>query len=103
VALKGADPTSLETAPDDPPVVAVLKKMARGEMVSNEEAHEVTEPLDSVIIGDPDHCRRKMDKYRAIGTDRLMCLMQYGRIPHEVVVRSIQLTGEQLIPKFVRS
>ena len=100
VALKGADPTSLEAAPDDPPVVATLKRMARGEKVTNEEAHEVTEPLDSVIIGDPDLCCKKMDKYRAIGTDRLMCLMQFGRVPHAAVVRSMQLTGEQLIPRF---
>lgn len=99
-ALKGADPTSIETAPDDPPVVALLKKMAREEEVSNEEAHEVTEQLDSVIIGDPDHCRAKMEKYRGIGTDRLMCLMQFGRIPHPAVVRSIELTGKHLIPHF---
>lgn len=99
-ALKGADPTSIEAAADDPPVVALLKKMARDEEVSNEEAHEVTEQLDSVIIGDPDHCRAKMEKYRAIGTDRLMCLMQYGRIPHPAVVRSIELAGKHLIPHF---
>lgn len=100
-AFKGQDPTSLADEPDDPRVLKLLKRMAREEHVSNEEAHEVCEELDSVIIGDPDHCRQKMDKYRGIGTDRLMCLMQYGRIPHEAVVRSIRLTGEHLIPYFV--
>ena len=99
-ALTGADPTSLEIAPDELPVVALLKHMARGDEVSNEEAHEVLEALDSVIIGDPDHCRAKMEKYRDIGTDRLMCLMQFGRIPHAAVMRSIALTGESLIPAF---
>jgi alkanesulfonate monooxygenase SsuD/methylene tetrahydromethanopterin reductase-like flavin-dependent oxidoreductase (luciferase family) len=101
-ALHGADPTILEIAPDEMPVIALLKHLARGEEVSNEEAHEVLETLDSVIIGDPDHCRRKMEKYRDIGTDRLMCLMQFGRIPHAAVMRSIALAGEALIPRFAR-
>lgn len=98
-ALKGEDPTSLEIAADDLPVIVLLKRMARGEEVSHEEAHEVLEELDSVIIGDPDHCAAKMEKYRGIGADRLMCLMQFGRIPHEAVLRSMELTGRDLIPK----
>ena len=100
VALAGEDPTSLEITPDELPAIVLLKRLARGEKVSNEEAHEITEGLDSVIIGDPDLCKRKMQKYRDIGVDRLMCLMQFGRIPHEEVLRSIKLTGERLIPQF---
>jgi alkanesulfonate monooxygenase SsuD/methylene tetrahydromethanopterin reductase-like flavin-dependent oxidoreductase (luciferase family) len=74
--------------------------MAKGEDISNEEAHEVLEPLDSVIVGDPDHCAKKVTEYVKIGTDRLMCLLQYGRIPHESVLRSTRLIGEHLIPQF---
>ncbi|HTP75416.1 MAG TPA: LLM class flavin-dependent oxidoreductase [Rhizomicrobium sp.] len=99
-ALPGEDPTSLEIAPDELPVIAVLKRMAKGENISNEEAHEVLEPLDSVIIGDPDHCAKKVAEYVKIGTDRLMCLLQYGRIPHESVLRSTRLVGDHLIPQF---
>ena len=33
----------------------------------------------------------------AIGADRLMCLMQFGSIPHREIIRSIELTGEHLI------
>jgi alkanesulfonate monooxygenase SsuD/methylene tetrahydromethanopterin reductase-like flavin-dependent oxidoreductase (luciferase family) len=99
-ALQGEDTTSLEDTPGELPVIALLKRMARNEKVSFEEAHEVTESLDSVIIGDIEHCRRKMDVYRKIGTDRIMCLMQYGRIPHEAVLRSTRLAGEHLIPHF---
>jgi alkanesulfonate monooxygenase SsuD/methylene tetrahydromethanopterin reductase-like flavin-dependent oxidoreductase (luciferase family) len=99
-ALAGEDPTSLEITADELPAIVLLKRLARGDEVSNEEAHEVTENLDSVIIGDPDTCRRKMQKYQAIGVDRLMCLMQFGRIPHEAVLRSMRLTGDCLIPGF---
>lgn len=99
-ALSGDDSTELDIAPDEIPVIALLKRMAKGEEISKEEAHEVTEELDSVIIGDPDVCRTKMSKYSSIGADRLMCLMQFGRIPHEAVLRSMRLTGEHLIPEF---
>jgi alkanesulfonate monooxygenase SsuD/methylene tetrahydromethanopterin reductase-like flavin-dependent oxidoreductase (luciferase family) len=99
-ALTGDDPTSLEDTPDELPVIKLLKRMARNETVSFEEAHVVTEDLDSVIIGDADHCRKKMDVYRKIGTDRMMCLMQFGRISHEAVMRSMQLAGEHLLPHF---
>lgn len=99
-ALSGEDDTSLEIPPDEIPVIRLLKLMARGEEVSHEEAHEVLEQLDSVVIGDVDHCRAKLDAYRAIGTDRMMCLMQFGAIPHEAVLRSIALAGEHLLPAF---
>jgi alkanesulfonate monooxygenase SsuD/methylene tetrahydromethanopterin reductase-like flavin-dependent oxidoreductase (luciferase family) len=97
-ALQGEDPTSLDILPDDLPVIVLLKKMAKGQTVSNEEAHEVLEQLDSVVIGDVDHCRRKMEKYRNIGADRLMCLMQFGRISHDRVMRSMKLCQENLMP-----
>ncbi len=100
-ALGGADPTSLEIAPDEIPVIALLKRMAKGEKVSFEEAHECLEDLDSVIIGDVDHCKKKAAKYASIGADRLLCLMQFGSIPHEAVKTSMALAGKELIPHFV--
>jgi len=99
-ALSGNDPTNLDIAPDEIPTIALLKRMAKGDHVSNEEAHETLEGLDSVIIGDPDHCRAKAAKYEGIGTDRLLCLMQFGSIPHDAVKASIRLAGEHLIPHF---
>ncbi|MBL9009685.1 MAG: LLM class flavin-dependent oxidoreductase [Alphaproteobacteria bacterium] len=101
-ALTGSDETSLDIAPDELPVLRLLKLMARGESVSKEEAHDVLEQLDSVVIGDVDHCRDKLEAYRNIGTDRMMCLMQFGAIPHAAVLRSMALTGEHLIPHFAR-
>ena len=99
-ALTGADPTNLDIAPDEIPVIALLKRMAKGEKVSFEEAHECLERLDSVVIGDVDHCKKKAAKYQAIGADRLLCLMQFGAVSHEAVKTSIRLAGEQLIPHF---
>jgi alkanesulfonate monooxygenase SsuD/methylene tetrahydromethanopterin reductase-like flavin-dependent oxidoreductase (luciferase family) len=96
-ALTDRDPTGLEIEAGDPAVLVLLKRMAQGETISFEEAHAVLEPLDCVVIGDPDHCRDKVKGYEAIGADRLMCLMQYGSIPHAEIIRSIELAGEHLI------
>lgn len=95
--LTDRDPTRIEIDSDDPPVLVLLKRMAKGEAIAFEEAHAVLEPLDCVVIGDPDHCREKVKGYEAIRADRLMCLMQFGAIPHDAVIRSIELAGEHLI------
>lgn len=100
-ALARLDPHEVEIQPDDPPVVRVLKRMAQGEEISFEEAHEVLEPLDSVVIGDPDHCIERLRGYQAIGADRVMCLMQFGAIPHAAVMRSLELVGRQVAPAFL--
>jgi len=55
--------------------------------------------IESVVIGDVEACRKKMERYAAVGCDRLMCLMQMGGVKHETVMESIRITGEELIPK----
>lgn len=96
------DPTDLTPDSNEIPVIEVLKKLARGEKVSYEEAHEVVEPLESVVVGDPDECIRKFKRYQDIKTDRMMCLLQYGAIPHEAVLRSTRLAGQYVIPAFAQ-
>ncbi len=91
------DPTDLS---DPNPVVALMKREFAGEELSNEEIYEVIRNLDSVIIGDIETCRAKMARYRDIGVDRLMCLMQMGEVPHDKVMQSTRLIGSTLIPEF---
>jgi alkanesulfonate monooxygenase SsuD/methylene tetrahydromethanopterin reductase-like flavin-dependent oxidoreductase (luciferase family) len=85
---------------DSNPVIALLKREFAGEEVSNEEIFEVTRPLDSVIIGDVETCRAKMAKFRDIGVDRLMCLVQMGEVPQAKILDSMRLIGTELIPHF---
>jgi alkanesulfonate monooxygenase SsuD/methylene tetrahydromethanopterin reductase-like flavin-dependent oxidoreductase (luciferase family) len=99
-ALAELDPHETAIEADDPPVLVVLKRLAQGEIISREEAHEVLEPLDCVVIGDPDHCIDKVKGYRSIGVDRMMCMMQYGDLAPEAVIRSIELAGRYCIPAF---
>jgi alkanesulfonate monooxygenase SsuD/methylene tetrahydromethanopterin reductase-like flavin-dependent oxidoreductase (luciferase family) len=63
------------------------------------EAYEALTPIDSVIIGDVETCRRKLARYADLGVDRLMCLMQMGHLEHRYAMRSIRTLGKQLIPE----
>ena len=96
-AAEKPDPDSV----DDPnPVVALLKREFAGEEISNEEIFEVIGKLDSVIIGDVATCRKKMERFRDIGVDRLMCLVQMGEVPHAQVLSTLRCIGRDLIPHF---
>lgn len=86
---------------DDPePVIALMNRLKAGQRLDPVEVYEALLPLDSVIIGDVETCRRKLLRYADHGVDRLMCLMQMGHLEHEEVLRSIRALGHHLIPEF---
>jgi alkanesulfonate monooxygenase SsuD/methylene tetrahydromethanopterin reductase-like flavin-dependent oxidoreductase (luciferase family) len=97
------DPNEIAIHADDPPVLVLLKRMAQGDEVSRQEAHEVLERLDCVVIGDVEHCAAKIKGYEAIGVDRMMCMVQYGALTGEAIERSIALAGRHLIPRFAEA
>jgi alkanesulfonate monooxygenase SsuD/methylene tetrahydromethanopterin reductase-like flavin-dependent oxidoreductase (luciferase family) len=85
--------------PDDPnPIIRLMNRQVLGQPIDPVEAFEALEDQDSVIIGDVETCRRKIEKYRAAGFGRLMCLMQFGHLPHDAVMASIRRVGEALVP-----
>jgi alkanesulfonate monooxygenase SsuD/methylene tetrahydromethanopterin reductase-like flavin-dependent oxidoreductase (luciferase family) len=55
---------------------------------------------DMVIVGDVDHVIRKVERYQRAGLDHVHRPHAGGRIPHEVVLRSIELFGREVIPRF---
>jgi alkanesulfonate monooxygenase SsuD/methylene tetrahydromethanopterin reductase-like flavin-dependent oxidoreductase (luciferase family) len=84
---------------DPVPVIRLLNRQLAGEPLDAVEAFETLEAIESVVIGDVDDCRKKIQGYRDIGIDRLMCLMSFGHIAQKDVLSSIRLTGETLIPE----
>ena len=95
-----ASKVQVDLDPDDPnPIVRLMNRQVLGYELDPVEAYEALEDQDSVIIGDVDTCRRKIAKFDAVGFDRLMCLMQFGHLPHEAVLDSIRRVGEVLIPE----
>jgi hypothetical protein len=85
---------------NDPiPVIALLNRQLAGQKLDPVEVFEVMEAIPSVIMGDADACEKKLRGYAEIGCDRLMCLIQMGHVSQESVMRSIRITGEELIPR----
>jgi alkanesulfonate monooxygenase SsuD/methylene tetrahydromethanopterin reductase-like flavin-dependent oxidoreductase (luciferase family) len=98
-----ADPAKImvDLDPDDPnPIIRLMNRQVLGQPIDPVEAYEALADQDSVIIGDVATCRRKIEKYRDVGFDRLMCLMQFGHLDHDRVMASIRRVGEELIPIF---
>jgi alkanesulfonate monooxygenase SsuD/methylene tetrahydromethanopterin reductase-like flavin-dependent oxidoreductase (luciferase family) len=86
---------------DDPvPVIRLLNRQRAGLAIDPAEAFEALEPMESLVIGDVETCRKKMEGYARIGVDRLMCLMAFGALPQERVLSSLRLVGEHLLPSF---
>ena len=40
-----------------------------------------------------------MRRYADLGVDRLLCYVQFGFLPHESVVHTIELLGKHVIPE----
>ncbi|HET6291592.1 MAG TPA: LLM class flavin-dependent oxidoreductase [Amycolatopsis sp.] len=76
----------------------LIARILQGETVPDDEIFTVLSAQDSLIVGSPETCRKKLRAYADLGIDRMMCLQQIGGIPHEKVVKSIRLIGE-LIPE----
>ena len=52
------------------------------------------------IGGNPDTICRAVEKWAEAGLDQMIFLLQAGRTTHEQVMRSIDLIGEKVIPRF---
>ena len=73
----------------------LIAKMQKGECTFEELDAE-----DMVIVGDVDHVIRKVERYQKAGLDHFIALMQADRIPHEKVLRSIELFAKEVMPRF---
>jgi alkanesulfonate monooxygenase SsuD/methylene tetrahydromethanopterin reductase-like flavin-dependent oxidoreductase (luciferase family) len=79
----------------------LIGRVLQGEHAPDDEIFTVLSAQDSLIVGSPDTCRKKLQAYANLGIDRLMCLQQIGGMPHDKVMKSIRLIGE-LIPELDR-
>ena len=52
------------------------------------------------LIGTPDKVAEGVQAYVDIGADQIICLVQAGRIPHEDIMASLRLFGEEVMPRF---
>jgi alkanesulfonate monooxygenase SsuD/methylene tetrahydromethanopterin reductase-like flavin-dependent oxidoreductase (luciferase family) len=71
----------------------LLQARARGEFDITEFDRE-----DMVVVGTPDECLTKLARYEEAGVDQLLCYLNFGYLPHEAVMKSIELLGTRVIP-----
>ena len=57
----------------------------------------------AAVVGDLERCIELAERYEAAGCDLLLCLLNPYKIPHEAVMRSIELMGKHVIPELDRS
>jgi alkanesulfonate monooxygenase SsuD/methylene tetrahydromethanopterin reductase-like flavin-dependent oxidoreductase (luciferase family) len=63
---------------------------------------QIFNDADMIVVGDPERCLEKMLKYQELGVDQLICYVQFGSLPHESVMKTIELLGKELIPELAK-
>ena len=54
----------------------------------------------AILGGDPDSCIKIIKQFEDIGVDQLTMLMQTETVPHEKVIKSLELFGKHVLPAF---
>lgn len=54
----------------------------------------------NVLCGDPAFAREYVARFRELGVDELILVMQMGTVPAELVLESVKTFGEQVLPHF---
>ncbi|MGO8864437.1 MAG: LLM class flavin-dependent oxidoreductase [Acidimicrobiales bacterium] len=54
---------------------------------------------DMIIIGTPEECLRKILRYEEAGVDQLLCYVQFGDLPHDKIMRGLELLSKEVMPK----
>ncbi len=54
----------------------------------------------TMIVGDPACARETVERFKDIGVDELILVMQMGTVPHEIVMESLRTFGEKVMPHF---
>ncbi len=52
------------------------------------------------IGGSPDTVCRQIERWQEVGLDQFIFMLQAGNTTHEQILRSIDLIGEKVIPRF---
>jgi alkanesulfonate monooxygenase SsuD/methylene tetrahydromethanopterin reductase-like flavin-dependent oxidoreductase (luciferase family) len=76
-------------------------------------AHDEVDPMDRarslidearLCVGDPDSCAAMIERLRdELGIDQFLGVVQYSDLSHEETMRTIELMGKEVIPRFAKS
>jgi alkanesulfonate monooxygenase SsuD/methylene tetrahydromethanopterin reductase-like flavin-dependent oxidoreductase (luciferase family) len=54
----------------------------------------------AAIVGDAEAARETVARFVDIGVDEIICVMQMGTVPHELIMESLKTFGEKVMPHF---
>ena len=75
-------------------IFPLLKPMIEGDIDPRRYQEE-----DMIIIGSPETCLEKFVRFAEAGVDQMLCYVQFGDLPHDKVMRSLELLGARVIPE----
>ncbi|KPV41742.1 monooxygenase [Thiohalorhabdus denitrificans] len=58
------------------------------------------EAMGMVVVGSPEECIEKLERYRAAGVDHLLMAVGAGALPTEVTQESLRTLAERVLPHF---
>ncbi len=75
-------------------VFPLLEPVIKGEVPVEYYQNE-----DMIIIGTAEECLQKILRYESVGVDQLLCYVQFGDLPHDKVMRNLELLAREVMPK----
>jgi alkanesulfonate monooxygenase SsuD/methylene tetrahydromethanopterin reductase-like flavin-dependent oxidoreductase (luciferase family) len=69
-----------------------------GELEAARAARNGAGSAVGVIVGDPVAARETVARFADIGVDELILVMQMGTVPHELILRSLRVFAEKVMP-----
>jgi alkanesulfonate monooxygenase SsuD/methylene tetrahydromethanopterin reductase-like flavin-dependent oxidoreductase (luciferase family) len=75
-------------------IFPLLKPVIDGEVEPQRYRDE-----DMIIIGTVEECLEKFLRYEEADVDQLLCYVQFGDLPHDKVMHSLELLGTKVIPE----
>jgi alkanesulfonate monooxygenase SsuD/methylene tetrahydromethanopterin reductase-like flavin-dependent oxidoreductase (luciferase family) len=72
------------------------------ERLKHSDGREFEDAYESgaLCIGSPERVRGVVERYAESGVDQLILMMQAGRVPHESIMQTLKLFGEEILPHF---
>jgi alkanesulfonate monooxygenase SsuD/methylene tetrahydromethanopterin reductase-like flavin-dependent oxidoreductase (luciferase family) len=100
---------SLDSVPDSYRYHAETRRkglLTGGTLQTGMKSSEMKDPLayekmidsGAFCVGDPASVLANIERYRAAGADRIVCVMQLADLRHDDLMRSIELFGRVIIP-----
>jgi alkanesulfonate monooxygenase SsuD/methylene tetrahydromethanopterin reductase-like flavin-dependent oxidoreductase (luciferase family) len=74
--------------------------LSEGDLADARRARNTPYHPMNALCGDAAFAREYVQRFVELGVDELICVMQMGTVPHELVMESIRTLGEKVIPHF---